>query len=110
MNSFDEFSKVRKPNADGLQDLSMQNFIVMRDSTANDRFLLQKQIEKKFANLYPEKWIPLYTMVSFTNISYADAWKIGMKQEKMMQSIISTPNIEEIWGSDKIMQKMCSLV
>jgi kynurenine 3-monooxygenase len=107
---FDEYSKIRKPNGDGVQDLSMQNFIVMRDSTANPKFLLQKKIEKKFANLYPEKWIPLYTMVSFTNTPYADAWKIGMKQEKMMQSIMSTPNIEEIWGSDEIMQKMCSLV
>jgi kynurenine 3-monooxygenase len=107
---FDEYSKSRKPNADGLQDLSMQNFVVMRDGTADPKFLLQKKIEKKFANLYPEKWTPLYTMVSFTNTPYADAWKIGMKQEKMMQSIMSTPNIEKIWESDKIMQKMCSLV
>ena len=107
---FDEYSKQRKPNADGLQDLSMQNFVVMRDKTADPKFLLQKEIEKKFTNLYPDKWTPLYSMVSFTNISYADAWKIGMKQEKMMQSIMSTPNIEEIWESDKIMQKMFSLV
>jgi kynurenine 3-monooxygenase len=107
---FEEFSQQRKPNADGLQDLSMQNFVVMRDGTADPKFLLQKKIERKFANLYPKKWIPLYTMVSFTNTPYADAWKIGMKQEKMMQSIMSTPNIEEIWESEEIMRKMCSLV
>jgi len=88
----------------------MHNFIVMRDKTADPNFLLQKEIEKKFTNLYPDKWIPLYSMVSFTNISYSDAWEIGMKQEKIMQRIMSTPNIEEIWGSDEIMQKMCSLV
>ena len=107
---FDEYSKSRKPNADGVQDLSMQNFIVMRDSTANPQFLLQKQIEKKFANLYPEKWIPLYSMVSFTNISYSDAWEIGMKQERMMEEIMKTPNIEKEWKCDEIMQKMLSLV
>jgi len=107
---FEEYSKTRKPNGDGVQDLSMQNFIVMRDSTANPQFLLQKQIEKKFANLYPEKWIPLYSMVSFTNISYSDAWEIGMKQEKMMEEIMKTPNIEKEWESDEIMQKMLSLV
>ena len=27
-------------------------------------------------------------MVSFTNISYADAWNIGMKQEKLMHTIM----------------------
>jgi len=49
-------------------------------------------------------------MVSFTNIPYADAWEIGMKQEKMMEEIMSNPNIHEIWESDRIMQKMLSLV
>ena len=107
---FENFSKTRKPNADGVQDLSMHNFIVMRDKTADPKFLLQKKIEKKFANMYPEKWIPLYTMVSFTNISYSDAWQIGMKQEKIMQGIMKIPNIEKIWKSEKIMQKIASLV
>lgn len=107
---FSEYSTTRKPNGDGVQDLSMQNFIVMRDKTADPDFLLQKQIEKKFSNLYPEKWIPLYSMVSFTNISYYDAWKIGMKQEKIMEEIMKTPNVKKEWKSNKIMQKMLSLV
>jgi len=107
---FDEYSKIRKPNGDGVQDLSMHNYVVMRDKTADPKFLLQKKIEKKFANLYPEKWIPLYSMVSFTNISYSDAWEIGMKQEKMMEEIMNTENIGKEWESDEIMQKMLSLV
>jgi kynurenine 3-monooxygenase len=107
---FVEYSRVRKPNGDGVQDLSMHNFIVMRDKTADPKFLLQKEIEKKFANLYPDKWVPLYSMVSFTNIPYAEAWEIGMKQEKLMQSIMNTPDIEKIWKSEEIMQKMCVLV
>ena len=107
---FDEYSKSRKLNGDGVQDLSMHNFIVMRDKTADAKFLLQKEIEKKFSNLYPDKWTTLYSMVSFTNTPYAEAWEIGMKQEKLMQSIMTTPNIEKIWESDEIMQKMYSLV
>ena len=103
---FDQYSKTRKPNGDGVQDLSMHNFIVMRDKTADPKFLLQKEIEKKFANLYPEKWVPLYSMVSFTNTPYSEAWRIGMKQEKIMQSIMSIPNIEEIWEREDIMQKI----
>jgi len=84
---FDEYSRIRKPNGDGVQDLSMHNFIVMRDRTADPKFLLQKKIEKKFANLYPEKWTPLYSMVSFTNTPYAKAWAVGMKQEKIMKKM-----------------------
>ena len=105
-----EYSRIRKPNGDGLQDLSMHNFIVMRDKTADPKFLLQKKIEQKFTNLYPEKWTPLYSMVSFTNTPYSEAWKIGQKQEKLMQKIIDTPNIEKIWDDDEIMKKMISLL
>ena len=104
-----EFSKSRNPNGDGLQDLSLHNFIVMRDKTADPKFLLQKKIEQKFSQLYPNKWIPLYTMVSFTNISYSDAWKIGMSQEKLMADIMSIENIDELWDSDAVMQKMLDL-
>ena len=103
---FREYTKIRKPNGDGLQDLSMHNFIVMRDKTADSKFLLQKKIEKKFSNLYPEKWVPLYSMVSFTNIPYSKAWEIGMKQEKIMQNIMSIPDIEIKWECEEIMKKM----
>jgi len=109
-NCFKEFSKVRKPDSDGMQDLSMQNFIVMRDKTADPKFLIQKKIEQKFAQQYPDKWIPLYSIVSFTNISYADAWNIGMKQEKLMQTIMENPNITEMWDSNEIMEEMLRLI
>ena len=69
-----------------------------------------KKIEKKFSNLYADKWTPLYSMVSFTNIEYSRAWEIGMKQEKVMQSIMSIENIERKWKSEEIMQKMLDLV
>lgn len=107
---FKEYSQVRKPNGDGVQDLSMHNFIVMRDKTADTKFLLQKKIEQKFAQQYPEKWVPLYSMVSFSNIPYSEAWQVGMKQEKMMQSIMNISNINETWDSKEIMEKMLGLI
>ena len=105
-----EYTKERKPNGDGLQDLSMHNFIVMRDKTADPMFLLQKEIEKKFSNLYPNKWIPLYSMVSFTNTPYSEAWKVGERQEKIMQNIMGIKHIENRWNDNDIMQKMHELI
>ena len=109
LRTLNEFSQIRKPNGDGVQDLSLHNFIVMRDRTADPIFLLQKKIEQKFAQLYPEKWLPLYSMVSFSNISYAEAWVIGMEQEKLMSKIMNLPNIKETWDSDVIMQEMLKM-
>ena len=49
-------------------------------------------------------------MVSFSNIPYSDAWQVGMKQEKMMQSIMNISNINETWDSEEIMEKMLGLI
>ena len=49
-------------------------------------------------------------VLEYTNISYKDAWEIGMKQEKMMEEIMKLPNIEKNWENDKIMQKMLQIV
>ena len=81
-----EFSKSRKPNGDGLQDLSLHNFIVMRDKTADPKFLLQKKIEQKFSQLYPDKWVPLYTMVSFTCLLYTSPSPRDRQKSRMPSS------------------------
>ena len=44
---FKIFSEIRKPNGDGLQDLSMHNFIVMRDKTIDPYILDSKENRKK---------------------------------------------------------------
>ena len=49
-------------------------------------------------------------MVSFSNIRYSEAWKIGQKQEAIMQKIMSIPNIEGIWDSESVEQKMLALI
>ena len=107
---FDEYTKIRKPDGDGVQDLSMHNFVVMRDKTADPKFLLQKKIELHFSKKYPYKWLPLYSMVSFSNIRYSEAWEIGQQQEKLMQKVMDFPNIENKWESDEVEQLMLSLI
>ena len=101
---FAEYSAVRKPDGDALQDLSLHNYHVMRDYVADPKFLLQKKIEAKFSKLYPEKWLPLYSQVTFSEIRYSDAWKDGMRQEMIMKDVMETPNIQEKWDSDEVME------
>ena len=49
-------------------------------------------------------------MVSFSNIEYSKAWKIGLKQEEVMQTIMKIPNIEKVWKENQIMEKIKSLI
>lgn len=101
-NVFAAFAKKRKPDGDAIADLAMQNFIEMRDKTADPEFLLQKKIEAKFYDKHPDKWMPLYSMVTFSNIPYSEALARGQYQNRIMEKIMQMPNIEQIWDSEKV--------
>ncbi len=89
------FQKARKANADGISELALQNFIEMRDSVADESFLLQKKIEARINDLYPSKWMPLYSMVTFSHRPYAEALAKGKHQDKLMKEVLQIEGIEE---------------
>lgn len=98
---FPEYQALRKPDGDAIADLAIANFVEMRDKTADKMFLLQKKIEARFSEKHPEKWIPLYSMVTYSpSIRYSTALKEGQKQQSIMDKIMAMPDIEKIWDSE----------
>lgn len=106
---FQEYSLHRKPDGDALQDLSLENYYVMRDYVADPAFLLRKKIEAKFSEMYPDKWMPLYSQVTFSTIRYSVAYKQGQIQNQIMDQIMEIPNIEKNWDSPEIMERLLAL-
>jgi kynurenine 3-monooxygenase len=107
---FAEYQEVRKPDGDAVQDLSVHNYHVMRDFVGDPMFLLQKKIEEKFSNLYPDQWMPLYSQVSFSSIRYSEAWATGQKQDAIMKKVMDRPDIEKVWDSKEIEDNILSLL
>lgn len=100
---FDQYQTLRKPDGDAIADLAIANFVEMRDKTADKMFLLQKKIEARFNEKYPDKWIPLYTMVTYSpHIRYSTAKAEGERQEAIMQEIMKMKDIEKIWDSEEV--------
>lgn len=92
------FQQLRKPDTDAIAQLALDNFTEMRDLVADEHFLLRKKIEAKIHQLFPEQWVPLYSMVTFhENIRYSEAYRIGQKQKKIMDEVMRTPNIDATW-------------
>ena len=65
---FQQYQQLRKPEGDAVQDLSLDNYHVMRDYVADPEFLLQKKLERRIQQLYPDQYVPLYSQVSFSHI------------------------------------------
>lgn len=99
---FKEYEQLRKPNGDAVQDLSLLNYVVMRDKVADPAFLLQQKVERRMAELYPGNYFPMYSMVSFSEIEYQVALNKGKEQDKTIQELIRTHNISNETGPDAI--------
>lgn len=107
---FREYQERRKPNGDAIAELSYRNFLEMSSKTADPGFLLQKKIEKRFAERNPDLWIPAYSRVTFSDRPYTEALAIGDDQEAIMKQIMAIPEIEEKWDSVEVEEKIKTLL
>ena len=105
-----EFQQQRKPDADAIAQLALDNFIEMRDLVDDPEFILRKKIEAKLHQLYPEKWIPLYSMVTFhDDMRYSTALETGQKQKNIMDEVLSQQDIKMKWEDldfEKIVERL----
>jgi kynurenine 3-monooxygenase len=97
-----KYAATREENGNAIADLSLRNFVEMRDLVADPKFILRKKIEGNFYKKHPDKWVPLYSQVKFTDTPYIDAWNEGLRQDAIMEPILELPNIEEIWDSPEV--------
>jgi len=74
--AFAAYQAERKPNTDLLADLSLKNFIELRDKSRSERFVIKDRVYSYLHSLFP-KLIqpPLYVLVAHQSISYIDAVK-----------------------------------
>jgi len=88
--AFRAYEAGRKRHADAIADLALANFIEMRDHVASSGFRLMKRLEQALHALFPTAFVPLYTMISFTTIPYADARAIARRQGRVVRLGLAT--------------------
>ena len=97
-----DFTRLRKANGDAIGDLALRNFIEMRDRTGDPRFLLRKRIERRLTDRHPDRWVPLYSMVTFTHLPYAEALELGRIQDGIMDEVMARPDIDTVWDGNEV--------
>lgn len=98
-----EYQRLRKPDADAIADLAIANFIEMRDKVADPDFLLRKKIEAWFSSKHPDRWIPAYSMVTFSpQIRYSEALRRGKEQEQIMDRVMQLPDINQHYEREDV--------
>jgi kynurenine 3-monooxygenase len=78
------FEAERRPNAEAIQRMALENYIEMRDRVDDSDFLLQRQLERVLAERQPQRFVPRYTMVSFRRVPYRIALERGERQRALL--------------------------
>jgi kynurenine 3-monooxygenase len=86
--TFAEYFGRRKQNADALADLAIENFIEMRDKTASRVFRAKKKLDHFLEAALPGIYLPLYTMVTFTRMPYAEAAQRARRQDRIVYGVV----------------------
>ena len=87
-DAFERFSALRKPDADAIARMALENFQEMRDSVREPRFMLQKQLSLELERRHPARFIPRYSMVMFHDeIRYSVAESRGELQQRILDEL-----------------------
>jgi kynurenine 3-monooxygenase len=87
--AFAEYFLRRKKNADALADLAVENFVEMRDKTASRVFRAKKKLDHALEGLLRGVYLPLYAMVTFTRMPYAQAARRARVQDAIVYASIA---------------------
>ena len=99
-----QYTALRKPAGDAILELALQNYIEMRDLTGDASFLQQKQLESRLQQKHPDRWLPLYSQVTFSHTPYHEALAKGKHQQRIMERIMAEPQAWNNFSDDSWME------
>jgi kynurenine 3-monooxygenase len=82
------FAARRKPNADAIAEMALENYVEMRDSVRDPGFLLRQRVAFELERRFPERFAPRYALVMFRDdVPYAEAQWRGRIQEEILAQL-----------------------
>jgi kynurenine 3-monooxygenase len=85
---FAAFEASRKPNADAIARMALENYVEMRDKVADPHFLRMRELGGLLAQRCPTHYLPRYRMVTFTHLPYAYALERGRAQDTLVEQLL----------------------
>ena len=96
-DAFAAFEAQRKPDAEAIQQMALENYIEMRDKVDDSGFLLQRQLELALQERHPGRFVPHYAMVSFMRIPYSVALQRSeVQREILVEATHGRASLEDV--------------
>ncbi|XP_067209597.1 kynurenine 3-monooxygenase isoform X3 [Linepithema humile] len=83
-----KFSELRCDDGHAICDLAMYNYLEMRDLVTKKSFLVRKFLDNFLYTYIPNCWVPLYSSVHFTRMSFRDCIAHREWQNKVLRTSV----------------------
>ena len=94
---FAEFQRRRQPDANAIAAMAVENYVEMRDSVADPRYLARRELGALLAQRLPAHYMARYRLVTFTHVPYAYALERGRAQDALLEQLLrDTPAVSQI--------------
>jgi kynurenine 3-monooxygenase len=105
--AFARFQALRKRHTDVLAELSHRNFVELRDTARSAVTAARKQTSLWLNRRFPDRYVPIYTLVTHTELPYADCIDRAATQDRMLRrcgfsivvgAVATAIRIGHLWG------------
>lgn len=102
------FEQSRKPNADAIADLAVDNFYEMRDAAGDAVFQRKRRLETMLEQNYPQ-YFSKYSLVTFCEqVPYKQAMDQGRKQDEILMQLCKEAEDIASLDMDAVLEKLNS--
>jgi kynurenine 3-monooxygenase len=89
---FDAFGQRRRPNAEAIAKMSLENYVEMRATVLDPTFKRRQALALELERQFPQRFIPRYSMVMFhPEIPYVEALRRGSIQAAIVAAVDTEP-------------------
>ena len=92
--AFANYAAERKPDADAIADMALDNYIEMRSGVVDPGYLAKRELALELEQRHPRHISPRYNMVMFSTMPYAEAQSRAAAQAKIIERAIADPTID----------------
>eukprot|EP01133_Synstelium_polycarpum_P005653 gene5653-6523_t len=92
--AYTQYTVARRANSDAIGEMAVENFIEMRDSVSDDTFVFKKKVEHLLQEKFPQRYISRYELISFTRTPYAEAQRLGLINQQLLNILIKDANFD----------------
>lgn len=82
------YAEERRPNAGAIQAMALENYVEMRERVRAADYQLERQLAAWLEARHPGRFVPRYSMVTFSCLPYATAFARGEVQARLLREAV----------------------